>query len=565
MPPRKRQLKLDHSRGHHENHHWPQRGARSDAPDVTGFCRRTNQSGRTAGGRNHRGSSAQGRFGRRHAGVRQRHIRLGQQDAGGHRSGLLRAYRRGQELGVLLDTDIEGRPDHRRRTVHGRGRFVVHRHRRHRQVCGRQGQHETASARRQIVELRLHLRSTVMAYTLEHCLRSRQDFPALIKNPDLAFLDGPGGSQVPRVVVDAIADVYASCNVNTHGNFAPSREVDRRMEVARSVVATFLGAEGGSCISFGQSMTTLNFNLSAAIGRTLEKGDEVLITQLDHEGNRGPWLNLQERGVVVREVRLLESGELDPADMADKITSRTKLFAIGASANSLGTVNDLALARRLTRNVGALLVIDAVHYAPHFPIDVQALGADFLLCSGYKFYGPHVGVLYSRPGALDRLPTDRLSVQDPNAPYRIETGTLNHAAIDGTRAAVEYLASWGQGGTLRERVLDAMSGISAYEHELATFYHDAVRKIPGVRVYGPDLSSRARAPTVSITHETLTAGQMAQALGQEGICVWDGNFYAVRAVEVLGLAARGGLLRTGISMYTGPDDLERLLAGLNGL
>src|SRR6266404_218083 len=360
-----------------------------------------------------------------------------------------------------------------------------------------------------------------MTYTLEHCLRSRQDFPALIKNPDLAFLDGPGGSQVPRVVVDAIADVYASCNVNTHGNFAPSREVDRRMEVARSVVATFLGAEGGSCISFGQSMTTLNFNLSAAIGRTLEKGDEVLITQLDHEGNRGPWLNLQERGVVVREVRLLESGELDPADMADKITSRTKLFAIGASANSLGTVNDLALARRLTRNVGALLVIDAVHYAPHFPIDVQAFGADFLLCSGYKFYGPHVGVLYSRPGALDRLPTDRLSVQNPAAPYRIETGTLNHAAIDGVRAAVEYIASWGNGGTLRERLVDAMTHISA--------------------------------------------AAAATALGNQGICVWDGDFYAARPVQLLGLAERGGLLRTGISMYNTRDELSRLLTGLERL
>jgi cysteine desulfurase family protein (TIGR01976 family) len=405
-----------------------------------------------------------------------------------------------------------------------------------------------------------------MAYTLEHCLRSRQDFPALIKNPDLAFLDGPGGSQVPRAVVDAIADVYASCNVNTHGNFAPSREVDRRMAVARSVVAAFLGAEGGSCISFGQSMTTLCFNLSVAVGRTLEKGDEVLITQLDHEGNRGPWLNLQERGVVVREVRLLESGELDPADMAAKITPRTKLFAIGAAANSLGTVNDIALARRLTRQVGALLVVDAVHYAPHFPLDVQALGADFLLCSGYKFYGPHVGVLYSRPGALDRLPTDRLSVQDPAAPYRIETGTLNHAAIDGVRAAVEYIASWGTGASLRERIVDAMTHISAYEHGLAKFYHDAVRGIPGVRVWGPDFADgRTRAPTVSITLEKITAAAAATALGNQGVCVWDGDFYAARPAQVLGLVERGGLLRTGISMYNTRDELNRLLNGLERL
>jgi cysteine desulfurase family protein (TIGR01976 family) len=351
--------------------------------------------------------------------------------------------------------------------------------------------------------------------------------------------------------------------VNTHGNFAPSREIDRRMQAARSVVAAFLGAESGSCISFGQNMTTLNFALSAAIGRTLSKGDEVLITQLDHEANRGPWARLAERGAVVREVRLLESGELDAADMAAQITPRTKLLAIGASANSLGTVNDIALARRLTRQVGALLVVDAVHYAPHFPVDVQALGADFLLCSGYKFYGPHVGVLYSRPGALDALPTDRLSVQDPLAPYRIETGTLNHAAIDGVRAAVEYIASWGSGTSLRERIVDAMTHIAAYEHELAKHYHDAARRIPGVRVWGPDFAAgRKRAPTVSITLDKVTAAEAAGALGNQGICVWDGDFYAARAVQVLGLAERGGLLRTGISMYNTRDELNRLLAAL---
>jgi selenocysteine lyase/cysteine desulfurase len=266
--------------------------------------------------------------------------------------------------------------------------------------------------------------------------------------------------------------------------------------------------------------------------------------------------------VIVQEVRLLPSGQLDTADMAAKITPRTKVFAVGASSNALGTVNDLALARELTRTVGALLVVDAVHYAPHFPLDVTTLGMDFLLCSGYKFYGPHVGVLYSRPGALDRLPTDRLSVQDPAAPYRIETGTLNHAAIDGMRAAVEYLATWGSGATLREQVVDAMTSISAYEHELARFYHDSVRALPGVKVWGPDFSRRERAPTVSITLDTTTAAEAASALAKEGLCVWDGHFYAARAVQVLGLAERGGLLRTGVSMYSTREDLQRLLAGI---
>jgi len=404
-----------------------------------------------------------------------------------------------------------------------------------------------------------------MAYTAEHCARARKDFPALQRARaagELAFLDGPGGSQVPRCVIEAIEDFYASCNVNTHGNFPPSQEVDRRMQVAREALAAFLGAAGPQCISFGQNMTTLNFSLSSAIGRTLKPGDEVLITQLDHEANRGPWLKLKDQGVVVREVLMTPAGQLDADDMAAKISARTKLLALGASSNALGTVNDLALARRLTREVGALLVLDAVHYAPHFPLDVQALDPDFLLCSAYKFYGPHVGVLYSRPGALDNLPTDRLSVQDPQAPYRIETGTLNHAAIDGARAAVQYLAGWGVGASLRARIVDAMSSIAAYEHELAKGYFEAVRHIPGVRVWGPDFSRRARAPTVSITLDSVTASQAAAALGAQGICVWDGNFYAARAVELLGLEQRGGLLRTGFSLYSTEAESQRLLAAL---
>jgi selenocysteine lyase/cysteine desulfurase len=288
----------------------------------------------------------------------------------------------------------------------------------------------------------------------------------------------------------------------------------------------------------------------------------VLITQLDHESNRGPWLRLREQGVVIQEVRLKPSGVLDTEDMIAKISSRTKVFALGAASNAIGTVNDVAIARHHSREVGALLVIDAVHYAPHFPVDVNAMDADFLLCSGYKFYGPHVGVLYSKPGALERLPTDRLSVQDPAAPFRIETGTLNHAAIDGLRAAVEYLAHFGTGATLRERIVDAMTSIAAYEHRLASTYHEAVRRIPGVRVWGPDFGTRARAPTVSITLDKQRADAAADQLGAQGICVWDGHFYAARAVEVLGLADRGGLLRTGVSMYSTAEDIRRLLAGL---
>ena len=407
-----------------------------------------------------------------------------------------------------------------------------------------------------------------MTYTARECLRCRGDFPALARpkdGPALAHLDGPGGSQVPQAVIDAIRDVYVRCNVNTHGQFPPSLEVDRRMDQARQTVAVFLGAADGSCISFGQNMTTLNYSLSGAIGRTLRAGDEVLITALDHESNRGPWLRLRDQGAVLKEVRLLDGGVLDADDMAAKITPRTKVMAIGASSNALGTVNDLALARRLTRAVGALLVVDAVHYAPHFALDVAAMDPDFLLCSAYKFYGPHVGILYSKPGALAALPTDRLSVQDPQAPYRIETGTLNHAAIAGVHAAIEYIAGWGDGTGLRERLVSAMHAIGSYEHSLAAFLWSGLAAIPGVRRWGPGFDSALRAPTVSVTLPKCTPAVAAAALGAQGICVWDGNFYAARAVEVLGLAAGGGLLRTGISMYNTQEELERLLGGIEAL
>src|ERR1035438_7562427 len=251
---------------------------------------------------------------------------------------------------MLLDADLEGGANHDRGAVSGHRRLDDGRHRGHRQIRRREGQHEAASAGPDAHRLRFHLRLAVVAYTAAHAQRSRTDFPALLRPREgvkLAFLDGPGGSQVPTAVIEAIGDFYASCNVNTDGNFPPSREVGRRMQIARETLATFLGAASADCISFGQNMTTLCFALSAAIGRTLKPGDEVLITQLDHEANRGPWLRLEEHGAVIREVRLKESGVLDAEDMAAKICARTKVFALGASSNALGTVNDVALARRL--------------------------------------------------------------------------------------------------------------------------------------------------------------------------------------------------------------------------
>jgi len=404
-----------------------------------------------------------------------------------------------------------------------------------------------------------------MPFSKHENQRCRLDFPALARTLDgapLTFLDGPAGTQVPRSVIAAISRYYEWCNANTHGQFITSWESDRLLWEAREAVAALLGAHGPATISFGANMTTLTYALARALGRKLKEGDEVVITQLDHEANRGPWLSLQERGVLVREVVLRSDGRLDPEDMARKITRRTRIVAVGMASNALGTVNDVALARRLSQQVQALLVLDAVHYAPHFPIDVRAIPADFLLCSAYKFYGPHVGVLYSRPGLLDRLEPDRLVTQDQSEPYRIETGTLNHAAIAGVKAAVEYIASWGTGDTLRERVVSAMDAIAAWEHALAAYYASQVRQIPGVTVWGTDFSSPRRAPTVSITIDGVPASEAARRLGERGIFVWDGHFYASRAIEVLGLGGRGGLLRTGVSMYTTREDIDRLLAGV---
>ena len=403
-----------------------------------------------------------------------------------------------------------------------------------------------------------------MPFTAADCERCRRDFPALERTfggSPLAFLDGPAGTQVPNAVIDAVAGYYRTANANTHGEFPTSRESDCLLQETRETVAAFLGAPDWRSVSFGQNMTTLTYALSYALGREMKPGDEIVITQLEHEANRGPWLNLEERGIVVREAAIGPDGRLDANDLARQITERTRLVAFNMASNSLGTVSDATLARRLSREVGARLLLDAVHYAAHFPIDVAALDTDFLLCSAYKFYGPHVGILYTRPGLLETLQPDRLRTQDQEAPYRIETGTLNHAALAGVKAAVEYIASWGAGSSLRERIVSAMREISAYEHGLGSFYYENVRRIPGVAAHGPDFSG-PRAPTVSITVNGVPPDEVAKALGDKGLQVWSGHFYGLRPLEALGLMERGGVVRAGIVMYNTREEVERLLEGV---
>jgi cysteine desulfurase family protein (TIGR01976 family) len=393
----------------------------------------------------------------------------------------------------------------------------------------------------------------------------RGDFPSLgraYKGRPLAYLDGPAGTQVPQQVIDAIAGYYRTCNANTHGQFVTTRESDAMIEAAREAAATFIGAGGKQCISFGANMTTLNFSLSRAIARHLRPGDEILITQLDHEANRGPWLTLREHGVIVREIAVRKDATLDYEDVRTKVNERTRLVAIGWASNAFGTVNDIGLVRELTYRVGAWLLVDAVHYAPHFPMDAASTGIDFLLCSAYKFYGPHVGILFARDGLLDQLQTDRLRTADPRAPQRIETGTLNHAAIAGVKAAIDYIASLGEGKTVRARLVDAMQAIALFEHRLGASAYAGLAKISGVTVYGQTFRSDRRAPTIAFTVEGKRAEEVSAFLGELGICTWDGHFYAIRPVEILGLLERGGVTRIGFSLYNTADEVDRLLEGV---
>lgn len=396
----------------------------------------------------------------------------------------------------------------------------------------------------------------------------RTQFPSLSRihnNIPLTYLDAPAGTQVPTSVIDAISNYYKTSNANTHGEFLTTNETDAVVVQMRNAMAALLGAEGPETISIGQNMTTLNFALARGIARNLKPGDEVLITQLDHEGNRGPWLMLRDFGVNVREVRVSPNGTLDELDFEQKVNEKTRLIAVGLASNALGTVNNIKLARELAYKAGAWLMLDAVAYAPHFKINVQELGCDFLLCSAYKFYGPHVGILYSRPGLLDRLKTDRLRTALQNAPEKIETGTLNHAAIAGVTAAVNFIASLGNGNDINSKLKDAYEQIGVHERKLAVRLFDGLQKIKGIKVIGQDFASEHRAPTVSFTFEGKTATEVCRHLSKQNIFAWDGHFYAIRAIEALGLLEKGGVTRIGMAVYNTAEEIDKTLETIKTL
>jgi cysteine desulfurase family protein (TIGR01976 family) len=336
-------------------------------------------------------------------------------------------------------------------------------------------------------------------------------------------------------------------------------------------MADLLGAASPDEIVFGANMTTLTFGVSRALGRELKPGDEIVITQLDHDANVAPWLLLaRDTGAVIRWVDIREQDiTLDMASFEAQINSKTRIVAAGYASNAVGTINDVKAIVEMAHAVGALAYIDAVQYAPHGPIDVQALGCDFLVCSAYKFFGPHVGILYGQLDWLERLSAYKVRPADDRPPYKFETGTLNHEGIAGTRAAVEYLAQISstkyQTSNRRERVVAGMTAIKEYEQMLSARLISGLQQIGGLRIWGITDPARLdrRVPTVSFTLAGHSPREVADYLGQHGIFVWDGNYYALAVMERLGLEPTGGMLRVGPVHYNTPEEIDRLVNELS--
>lgn len=372
----------------------------------------------------------------------------------------------------------------------------------------------------------------------------RSRFPALsqeIEGCIPVFFDGPGGSQVPGSVIDAISRYLVKSNANVHGAFATSRRTDECIDSARTAVADLLGCDPDEVV-FGANMTTLTFAVSRAIGRELRPGDEIVVTRLDHYANVSPWQALEnEAGAVVRVVDIhSEDCTLDMEDLKHQINVKTRLVAIGYASNAVGTVNDVAAVIRLAREVGAWVFVDAVHYVPHGPIDVRVLDCDFLTCSAYKFYGPHVGILYGKRQHLAQLRPYKVRPAPEEVPSRWETGTLNHEGLAGLVATIDYLTELGRrvspsGLNRRDALVAALEASRRYERELCEHLIAGLLKIPGLTLYGITEPARFawRTSTVAIRLDGKTPYAIAKELGNRGIFTWHGNFYALGLAEKL--------------------------------
>jgi cysteine desulfurase family protein (TIGR01976 family) len=400
----------------------------------------------------------------------------------------------------------------------------------------------------------------------------RAQFPSLAQTVDghpATFLDGPGGTQVPQRVIDAISDYLNRSNANTCGAYATSRRTDAMIAGARSAMADFLGCDPDEIV-FGPNMTSLTFAISRSIGRDLVPGDEIVLTHLDHDANVSPWRALEERGVTIRMAEIHDDDcTLDMDDLARQITDRTKLVAVGYASNAVGTINDVAKIVRLAHQRGAMAYIDAVHYAPHGPIDVRALDCDFLVCSTYKFFGPHMGVLFGKREHLKRLDPYKVRANTNAIPNRWEWGTLNHECIAGIASCVEYLADLGRhanpsASNRRAALVATYDAIQKHERGLLESLIRGLLPIPGLKLYGISDPKRfdQRCPTIAVRIKGHTPLELGTQLGERGFFTWDGNYYALNLTERLDVEKDGGFLRIGLAHYNTTEEVERLLAAL---
>ncbi len=403
----------------------------------------------------------------------------------------------------------------------------------------------------------------------------RQQFPSLhqqVNGQPAVFFDAPGGTQVPQRVIDAIVNYLSSSNANSGGPFVTSQRTEQMIADARAAMADFFNCASDEVV-FGANMTTLTFALSRALGRELKSGDELLVSCLDHDANVSPWVCLEERGVKVRTADI-KPGDctLDMFDLSAKIRRNTRMVAVGWAANAVGTINDVQEIVRLAHAAGSMAFLDAVHYAPHGPIDVRAIDCDFLACSSYKFFGPHLGILFGKREQLQRLRPYKLRACTEKLPDRWETGTQNHECLAGLIAAIDYIADVGRhhdpsAGTRREAILAAYEVFQQHERGLAEQLINGLLAIPGLTFYGIREAAKLdqRTPTVAIRMEGYTPRELATHLGERGIFTWDGHYYAVDLAERLGVQSSGGMLRIGLAHYNTAEEVERLLAELRKL
>ena len=395
----------------------------------------------------------------------------------------------------------------------------------------------------------------------------REQFPALRRTHsgrEVAYFDGPGGSQVARSAIDAVSSYMNRGGANLHGPFPTSLETEEILRETRRAMADFLGA-GPEEISFGANMTTITLAVSRALARSWNEDSEIVVTELDHRANVDPWLlAAADRGAKVRWIKVNpDTLTLDPNDLEENINEKTKLVAVGLASNAVGTINDVPAIARRAHDAGAAVAVDAVHAAPHIPIDRDRLGADVLTCSAYKFFGPHVGATAVKRDLFETLNVYKAQPAPDYIPDKLETGTQNHEGISGVKGALDFISSLGDGRSLRERLVTGMRAIEEYEADLAAKFRAALREIPGVKLYAAPDDVR-KTPTIAFRIEGCTPGEFCEHMAQVGFFVANGDFYASTLAEKLGIRDKGGWIRAGLAPYNSEEEVEGFIESLKG-